>query len=589
MIVRINDLEGVFLEFIKNAIRTRYPNTDTSDNSPIVDFMGRPVSLIASEAAKIASDMEMRSTLENARDMSEEDLDDIGNNNYMSPRREGLKASVPVVFSFESVSETENTRIPEGLTLRTPSGLGFLVTSTYSYSPDEMFSKWSQDDMAYNVEVSVEAEGPGENYNVSAGEISIIEGDFTRREVSVVNNIDAIGGTDEESNEEYASRILNYLASRTLETGDGYEAEIKENFHEVRDLHVAGYGDPMMVRDYADLIIIGDNAYTDRHFGGKVDIYIRGSIIETKSVQVIGRSNNLPLSVEDGATVDVSSVVATNNRTLQVMTGVTNYTNENGRLVVTVPSTDGQWIYGDTLTVSYDYDTTGDGTFDTSGSDQFTIEVVSFDFDPPLKGVAEILNETRPASTYAIGDGFGEAGVYSITYTDEDLALTSREQSSFTLDATDVENGDALSVFYSRSDTVKRVGEYFDLYNKRVVTRDVLILESPVAYIHIKVDVKLSESAVADAITSNSIRSVVEAFIDDVAVGGEIDESDIVTEIKTSDDTRTLVDFVRVPLSAFHKTTDPDEAFVDGTHDGDTLSMDDIQYAVLHYFEVNFL
>ena len=575
-------------EYVRARIRASFPNTDTSDNSPIVDLIATPIGDIASEIAEFGTEVEIRHNLANYGLMSESDLDEIGEGNYMIVRRSGSKAAGTVTFKFASVSDVQDMVIPSGLIVSTKTGLEFIVLSAHSFTPVEMYEKWNSASLTYEVEIPVEAAEVGEVYNVSAGQITVLGSTFTNHITTISNNMAMSGGIDKESNADYGARILKFISSRNLETAPGYEQDIKENFQEVTGVYVAGYLDPLMTRDLADSITVGGVTFLDRHYGGKTDIYIRGHNLETASFTVTGETNRLPLP-DQSALIDVAGITVTNNRTLQTMTGVTTEVNVNDKVVVIVPDTGNQWIYGDSLTVDYSTDEDNDQIYETPKSEIYTIDQTPVSIISPLNSVTSISNLTRTGVYYNIGTGKVSAGVYTITYGDDDLEGTSRETAEFLLTEPTVDNGDSIEIVYNYNDTIKALGEHYDLEGNRIVTRDILFMEAIAKYAHIDLSIKLNEGISESSAVVSAVTSVINDFLSGVEMGKSVDESDIVHELYLNSLTSGAIDYVQLPFTTFYLSSDESAAHTPGVHQGSRLLLGSIEHPVTHTINVNYI
>lgn len=148
-----------------------------------------------------------------------------------------------------------------------------LTSKVLEYANKEDY--WNETTSRYEVEVSIEALNAGEQGNTDSYTIktssSGADSDFQ------VENPNPISfGRDRESNHDLATRIeLAFF----VDTGtEGGYSRIATGVQGVRKVRVEKAGDPLMIRDY--------DTIRQEHIGGKVDIYIQGSISQQVTDQI---------------------------------------------------------------------------------------------------------------------------------------------------------------------------------------------------------------------------------------------------------------------------------------------------------------
>lgn len=116
----------------------------------------------------------------------------------------------------------------------------------------------SDADKRYSITVAVQAVKAGTSGNLAKGQIRRVVSGVTG--MSVINQGNMFGGTDQETNYELAIRSKNAIASVDTGTKQGYY-QIAAGVPGVKQVNVAGAGDPLMLRGAS----------------GKVDIWIQGT------------------------------------------------------------------------------------------------------------------------------------------------------------------------------------------------------------------------------------------------------------------------------------------------------------------------
>ncbi len=581
MPINVSDLKQVVYDFIVNTIKEEYPDIDTTENSPIIDLLVKPLQAVIEPIIQHSNSMEFMMNLDNAENMTEEDLDEIGKGNYMMERNPGEKAVGDVVFSFNSVSDTNNLIIPSGIMVSTKDGLNFITTTNYSFTPEELYGMYNPSTFKYEVPVSVVAEDVGSKYNVGEGTIVVITNKFSSALDSVTNKSAMTGGSDKESNKDFADRIRQFYISRQLGTKPGYKQFILEKFVEIKDVYIAGFGDDIMERDVATIVNPDDSTYTG-HIGGKVDIYVRGSNINTDEQVVVCKSNNLPLA---HTTVDVGSIQVFNSNDLGTELEFSTYVNASGKTVVTVPSQNAslvtQWQDGDQIQVDYTYDSGAN-----NASETFTIDKTAITAKPPIVDILSILND-RVGSEYDLSGG----DVYQINYLENSSSFqgTSKEVSEIEIIKSDAENGDSITISYSFNETIYKLDEVFNKDENRIITTDLLFKDATPIYIHLGMNIKLKEGVSGDASKESSIRNTLIEYLDNIGMGARMEESDIVSKLYVNESVMEFLEYVELPLLTFHKTENSSESYVAGTRDGTYLTLNKIEYPVLQFCKINYI
>lgn len=585
--VKINDLGVAMAEYIKAKIKKDLPNTDLSSNSPLMDTLIYPWATLGAQLTTFGTSVELRTNLTNASNLSDEEVDAIGDGNYFMKRGEGSSALGTVTFSFESISDIQQTIIPEGLSVGTKEGLNFIVTNTTILTPAEMYTKWDGVDMVYKVSVACEAEKSGAAYNVTPGKITVINSAFTVYSVTVINNAAFKEGLDMETKESYLARIRAFYSSRTLETKSGYKQQILENFQEVKSVGVAGYGDELMTRDLADSMTMNGVTLTDFHIGGKVDLYIKGSDLTTETLSIVSKNKRFAC-VQPASKIDQANIIVTNLRTSGVVNGFDiNFSNVGLSLVLSILSSDHQ--NGDSFKVEYNYDANGDLTYESSASETYLVDE-NLEVRPiksPFVSAISFVNKTR-GDVYSIGDGSILESTYRLIIQDPVMLETSREVAVFK-PLVNAINGDIIEFTYSYDETVKSISEFYGKEENRIVTRDVLIRKATEVYFFIEMRVKLLPGIVQSTSIENAIFNAISIFMSKQEMNTKIDESDIINEIYQNEDTATFIDYISVGLDTFYANTDPNAPFDPGINDGPSISLGPVEFPSLHTLYIGYI
>ncbi|MGL5713941.1 MAG: baseplate J/gp47 family protein, partial [Paraclostridium sp.] len=279
MVFDVSNMDEVLRSYIVSVIVEHYPEIDSSRNSAFDDMFIKPMLQVFRPFVDSFNRTEIKSNLNNAEYMTEDELNEKGEGNYFIKRNNGERASTILTLSFANLNINNPElliKIPVGAVFATSSGLEFQCEQEINLTSDDLLKLYNKNKMTYDVEVPIFALEIGTDYNVEAGEIIICKTNFSTYLVGIVNKSAVTNGLDTESNISYAARIKDFFISRQLGTTPGYRAFILESFEEVSDLYVSGYKDKYMQRDYLSVYDKETGSVKDRHIGGMVDIYLKG-------------------------------------------------------------------------------------------------------------------------------------------------------------------------------------------------------------------------------------------------------------------------------------------------------------------------
>jgi len=127
--------------------------------------------------------------------------------------------------------------------------------------------------VAYTVDIALKALLPGSDYNIATGSFV----DFTRVSpyLTRVENLNVFaGGGGVETTAALLDRALTAITVRDLNSARSIDTTLKDEFTQVDDVTIIGYGDAEMIRD----LILEETTPNRIHVGGCADAYIRGPV-----------------------------------------------------------------------------------------------------------------------------------------------------------------------------------------------------------------------------------------------------------------------------------------------------------------------
>ena len=178
-------------------------------------------------------------------------------------RRPGNRSRGEV--TYYTTQRPDTTRFMPIGTILASGGVRFRSTSAAQITTNGAQTTYNPQTGRFSARAFFQAESYGTAGNVAAGQISsIVSGPSG---VQVVNEGAAFGGRDQESNRDLAARADRVLASVDSGTYQGYIQNAIE-VPGVLQVIVVDADSTLMMRDF--------NPVTDKHVGGKVDVWIRG-------------------------------------------------------------------------------------------------------------------------------------------------------------------------------------------------------------------------------------------------------------------------------------------------------------------------
>jgi len=266
-------------DFIAQKIREFDSKIDVSDGSVIGHVLIRVLSYILQPISDevdnviIGQSVQSIQELDNPDAFDEDAVDALVSNLFVS-RKEGSKSSGTVRIYYYTPQEVSVE--PYIYSFLSSKGFRFFNTDTIAMSANEMAVNRSGN--FYYIDVAVEAENEGLEFNLDTGDITTFE--FKPSVVASVTNVSAFSGTGtaRETNTDLINRVKDSVSVRDLVIGKGAITTLLEEFETLTEIQPVGFADPEMMRD------IKDNA----HVGGYADIYVKTAEVKTNSIDVLG-------------------------------------------------------------------------------------------------------------------------------------------------------------------------------------------------------------------------------------------------------------------------------------------------------------
>lgn len=246
--------------FIKDRLIQEFPDLAADGGGMLQDALAKPLQLMLEPFKREIELIKIGQSASNAALMSEDEATALGAN-WFEDRNEGGSATGSVRLYYAAPT---TSRVSTDKRLFTNSGLSFFPSQNYYISAQQML--FNRQGNLYFLDIVVEAETAGDEYNVARNEIVGIE--EVPGVIKVANLSDFGDGAPRETNEEYLGRFPQSLTERSLVTKRGVLARTPTLFESVRALQIVGAGDLGMNRD-----IITGTGEGFLHLAGKGTVY----------------------------------------------------------------------------------------------------------------------------------------------------------------------------------------------------------------------------------------------------------------------------------------------------------------------------
>jgi len=251
------------------------PEADFSKGTTLYDLLIRPAGILQAMAEMNVNRARNAGSLLRIAQypyIADNDMVDELLSNYRIYRRGGTIAGGSVDIK---ISSNVVTAVPSGAVF-VSGGLRFFANQAYVGVPsqglvattsDRLIRQLADGAYAFTVEVTAEAEGAA--YQINQGTTIVMQNPPSNY-ISSTAAYDFSPGVGEETNSEIIARMPAGLANRTPGNRTNIEALLRDNYEDMVNVSIVGYGQPEMSRDQDNLFLFS--------YGGKSDIYAQTAL-----------------------------------------------------------------------------------------------------------------------------------------------------------------------------------------------------------------------------------------------------------------------------------------------------------------------
>lgn len=243
--------------FIRQYLAEQYPKLNTAPGSAVYDLLITPVALIQQQFRDRLRVIQRNQSLRNFSTMLPEELDRLASN-FLISKREGERARGVQRVYF---SEIQDVNISTAARFSDDEGRSYLPIADVTADSLTLSASLDQQTGEYYIDVPTIATDIGSDYRAKAGKVTRVSN--VTGASRTTNPFDYSGGAFAESNGELYGRIKKSFSSTGTSRAASLTSLILRTFPTITDVVVQGYGDPLMVRDTATVVLS-----TDRLFQG---------------------------------------------------------------------------------------------------------------------------------------------------------------------------------------------------------------------------------------------------------------------------------------------------------------------------------
>lgn len=227
--------------FIKDLMTQEYPDMVIDGGGELEDVLIKPLQLLMEPLRREIQTTRTNQSVQNADIMSDDEADALGAN-WVKAREQGNFSTGSVRLYFTSPT---NIRVTPDKRCYTAAGLNFYPQEGFYITSTQML--FNRQGSFYYMDIYVQAENPGKEYNVARGDIVGI--DDVPGVVKVSNLSSFTDGLPRQDNTTYLGNIPQNITERSLTTKKGIVARTTDLFSSIAALQIVGAGDEGMDRD----------------------------------------------------------------------------------------------------------------------------------------------------------------------------------------------------------------------------------------------------------------------------------------------------------------------------------------------------
>lgn len=227
--------------FAQDRLQQEFPDLATKEGDSIVDLLIKPSIVLFDPIIREIVRVKQGQSFKDPSVLTVEEAESLAANLFTERDRGNVsKGQVRVYYAAPQKASVSPANF-----VSSKGGLHFFPTANQSLSVEEML--FNVEGGLYYFDVNLQAEFPGEQYNIGPDELVSIAN--ITAAVRITNKRRFRFGTAEENAANFIDRSQQDLTERSLVTERGVVAQLTKAFPEVQRVAVVGFNDPEMQRD----------------------------------------------------------------------------------------------------------------------------------------------------------------------------------------------------------------------------------------------------------------------------------------------------------------------------------------------------
>lgn len=340
------------IEFLEDKLTEFNPDIATGEGTSIRDLFIKPFSVIFQPIVDEILRIRQNLSLEAGESLSEEDLDKLAANFFVTRKPGSKSTGVARLFFSLPVDEL----VPQGTVFIASNGIRFLSTADVTITSSGLQLNTFGD--LFFQDVNVEAENTGVSGNIPASLLADIQASNTSI-TDITNPAAFTGGSETETNAELMTRLAIAITFRNLINDNGAKLILLEAFPRLIDILVVGFGRTHQI--FGENIGVGTGALTvfqlsenEDIIASSVDVY--AEVLDETVAAAVVAAGPYPL---DFSPIDPDTLILSRTSAFtgaDVLTLTTHYTIVAGTGVVTITAAGAAFLAGFNLHARYKSD-----------------------------------------------------------------------------------------------------------------------------------------------------------------------------------------------------------------------------------------
>jgi hypothetical protein len=227
--------------FMRERLAQEFPENAVQEGYALSDIVVKPMELLSDPLVREINRVSLVQSFRDPSLLSVEEAEALAANLFSNRKKGTLSSGTGRAYFSSPRSVTVN---PADY-MMSKTGYLFYPTEVQSIRQDEMI--FNTEGSLYYFDITVQAENPGDQYNISPDELVSIAN--VPGVVRVTNKRRFRKGTPAEKAVEFIGRSEQELSEKSLVAIRGITSKINKNFPEVLRMAIVGHSDPEMDRD----------------------------------------------------------------------------------------------------------------------------------------------------------------------------------------------------------------------------------------------------------------------------------------------------------------------------------------------------